>query len=44
MPEYKDLKTGTVVSVTGEKFIFPATGAKILLKMTPAIARESRTD
>jgi hypothetical protein len=44
MPEYKDLKTGTVVSVTGEKFNFPTTGAKILLKMTPPIARETRTD
>ena len=44
MAEYKDLKTGTLVEVTGEKFAFPNTGAKILLKTTPPIARECGTD
>ena len=44
MPEYRDLKTGTIVSVTGEKFAFPTTGAKILLKTRPPIAKETKTD
>lgn len=44
MPEYKDMKTGAVVSVTGEKFAFPTTGAKILQKTRPAIAKETSTD
>jgi len=45
MSEYKDLKTGTAVSVGGkEKFAFPTTGAKILLKGRPPIAKEVSTD
>jgi len=43
MGEYKDLKTGIEVSM-GEKFIFPATGAKILVKLRPPIAKELSTD
>jgi len=44
MPEYQDLKTGAVVTVTGEKFSFPTTGAKILRKTRPSIAKETSTD
>jgi len=44
MAEYKDLKTGALVSVTGDKFTFPTTGAKILLKTRPPIAKETGTD
>ena len=44
MPEYKDLKTGALVTVTGEKFTFPTTGAKILLKTRPSIAKETSSD
>jgi hypothetical protein len=44
MVEYKDLKTGAAVTVTGEKFTFPTTGAKILQKTRPTIAKETSTD
>lgn len=45
MGEYKDLKTGAIVSIADEKnFIFPATGAKMLLKSRPPIAKEVSTD
>jgi hypothetical protein len=44
MPEYKDLKTGARVEVTGEKFIFPSSGAKILVKTRPPISKETSTD
>lgn len=44
MSEYKDLKSGTIVAVTGEKFAFPTTGAKVLLKTRPSIAKEVSTD
>jgi hypothetical protein len=47
MAEYTDLKTGTRVSLSGDKahsFAFPTTGAKILLKVRPPIAKEVRTD
>jgi len=44
MAEYKDLKTGALVTVTGDKFTFPTTGAKILLKTRPPIAREVGAD
>ena len=45
MGEYKDLKTGAIISVADEKnFIFPATGAKMLLKSRPPIAKEVSTD
>jgi hypothetical protein len=43
--EYKDLKTGAVVIVADEaNFLFPATGAKMLLKARPPISKESSTD
>jgi hypothetical protein len=45
MGEYKDLKSGAIVSVADEKnFIFPATGAKMLLKTRPPVAKEVSTD
>ncbi|MFH1221518.1 MAG: hypothetical protein V1492_00355 [Candidatus Micrarchaeota archaeon] len=45
MPEYKDQKTGEAVKVSTEKgFKFPSTGAKILLKTRPPIAKEVGTD
>lgn len=44
MAEYKDLKTGAIVTVTGDKFVFPTSGAKILLKTRPPIAKETSTD
>jgi hypothetical protein len=45
MAEYKDVKTGAIVTVTDEKnFLFPATGAKMLLKSRPPIAKEVSTD
>ncbi|MFH0884286.1 MAG: hypothetical protein V1861_01090 [Candidatus Micrarchaeota archaeon] len=44
MGEYKDPKTGVSVAVTGEKFAFPTSGAKILLKSRPPIAKEVATD
>ena len=45
MGDYKDLKTGAVVTVTDEKnFAFPATGAKMLLKARPPIAKDVSTD
>ena len=43
MGEYKDLKTGAKVS-TGDKFNFPSTGAKVLIKTRPPIAKEVKTD
>jgi len=44
MAEYYDLKSGTLVSVTGDKFAFPTTGARMLLKPRPPISKEVRTD
>lgn len=45
MGDYKDAKTGTVVSIEGIKeFLFPASGAKLLLKCRPPIAKEIKTD
>ena len=44
MSEYRDLKTGTIVTVSGEKFAFPTSGARILLKLTPPVAREVKSD
>ena len=45
MGQYKDLKTGTVVTVADEKnFVFPTTGAKMLLKVRPPISKEAKTD
>lgn len=43
MGEYKDQKSGASVT-TGEKFAFPTTGAKILLKSRPPIAKEVHSD
>ncbi len=44
MGEYKDPKTGIAVAVNEGKFAFPTTGAKILLKARPPIAKEVATD
>lgn len=45
MAEYKVQKTGEAVKVSLEKgFKFPATGAKMLLKTRPPIAKEVSTD
>lgn len=44
MGEYKDLKTGAIVNITGDKFTFPTTGAKILLKGRPPVAKEVKSD
>ena len=44
MGEYKDLKTGASVTMTGDKFNFPTSGAKILLKARPPVAKEVRAD
>jgi len=44
MTEYKDQKTGVSVASTGEKFAFPTSGAKILLKSRPPIAKDVATD
>jgi len=43
MAEYKDLKTGVSIA-TGDKFNFPSTGAKVLVKARPPIAKEVKTD
>jgi hypothetical protein len=43
MSDYKDQKSGAAV-VTGDKFAFPTSGAKILLKTRPPIAKEVTTD
>jgi len=44
MAEYKDLKTGATVTVTGDKFTFPSTGAKVLVLTRPPVAKEVKTD
>ncbi len=45
MGDYKDLKSGNIVSIENIKeFSFPSTGAKILLKCRPSIAKEISTD
>jgi hypothetical protein len=44
MGEYKDQKSGAAVALAGEKFAFPTSGAKILLKSRPPIAKEVPTD
>ncbi|MEM5814796.1 MAG: hypothetical protein QXD77_03185 [Candidatus Aenigmatarchaeota archaeon] len=44
MADYKDMKTGTAVNVSGDKFAFPSTGAKILLKSRPPVAKEVKSD
>ena len=45
MAEYKDVKSGAIVTVADEKnFAFPSSGAKMLLKTRPPIAKEVRTD
>ncbi len=43
--QYKDLKTGTMVEILDEKnFVFPSTGAKMLLKSRPPISKDANTD
>ena len=45
MAEYKDVKSGAIVTVADEKnFAFPSSGAKMLLMTRPPIAKEVRTD
>jgi len=45
MEEYKDFKTGAPVQGGKDKaFAFPASGAKILLKSRPPIAKDVTTD
>jgi hypothetical protein len=44
MGEYKDPKTGASITLSGEKFAFPTSGAKILLKARPPIAKEVSSD
>lgn len=44
MGEYKDPKTGVAIAISGEKFAFPATGVKIVLKARPPVAKEVSTD
>jgi len=45
MPEYKDHGTREKVKVNVDKnFVFPSTGAKILLKTRPPVAKEIATD
>lgn len=44
MGEYKDQKSGSSVSLSGDRFAFPTSGAKILLKSRPPIAKEVKTD
>ena len=45
MAEYKDVKTGSIITVADEKnFVFPNTGAKMLLKVRPPISKECNTD
>lgn len=44
MTGYKDQKTGAEVALTGDKFAFPTSGAKILLKQRPPIAKDVTTD
>ena len=45
MAEYKEHGTGEVVKISVDKnFVFPSTGAKILLKTRPPIAKEVSTD
>jgi hypothetical protein len=45
MGEYKDLKSGALVTIADEKnFQFPSSGAKMLLKSRPPIAKECGTD
>ncbi len=45
MSEYKDFKTGALVSSSKEKgAFFPETGNKMLLKSRPPIAKDVSTD
>ncbi|MFN7991154.1 MAG: hypothetical protein U0R44_03265 [Candidatus Micrarchaeia archaeon] len=44
MGDYKDPKTGLAVAVADGKFAFPTSGAKILIKGRPPIAKTVRTD
>ena len=42
--EYKDLKTKGIIVSDEKAFNFPATGAKMLLKSRPPVAKEVKTD
>ncbi len=45
MVEYKEYKSGEVAKINVDKtFVFPSTGAKILLKTRPPVAKEVSTD
>ena len=44
MGDYVDLKSGAEVDVKADKFAFPNTGARLLLKKRPPIAKEVKTD
>lgn len=45
MGEYKDIKSGTVITIANEKkFSFPASGVKMLVKARPPIAKDVSTD
>ncbi len=44
MAEYRDLETGKIIEIDEKKFDFPSSGAKILLKTRPPIAKEVSTD
>lgn len=44
MAEYKDLKSKNILVSDEKTFNFPATGAKMLLKSRPPIAKEVKTD
>ncbi len=44
MADYTDMKTKSNVTMDGKVFIFPSTGAKMLLKARPPIAKEVNTD
>ncbi len=44
MGEYRDLETRKLVQTPEGKFDFPTSGAKMLLKTRPPIAKEVSTD
>ena len=44
MLEYRELRTGAIVKAETGKFHFPTTGANLLVKPRPPIAKEMSTD
>ena len=42
--DYKDFKTRVGVVLDDKSFAFPSTGAKVLLKPRPPLAKEVKTD